>query len=560
MRKYIQQLSMILLLTYLYFIVGCTYYKVTNANSIAAVEDQIKNNTRYFIVHQGPNAWHFTNIALDNDKEELSGTLEALPENHKYYLTTKPVGANRIKTKSAHGTDQRVPTNNPLYEVHFYITEYQENQDAQITIPLSSVTKVEIYDKDASANTATAVFATLGVGAGIVVIIGVIILLTKSSCPFVYTADGASWNFEGEMYGGAIYSSLERHDFMPLPGFKPSNGTYQLQISNKLLERQYTDVAELIVVDHPEGTKVLLDKNGNLQTLVHPEAPLLAVSGKNTDNTNSIVSMDSTAYLFSDENTTDNALSNLTLTFNKPSSATSGKLVVNVKNSYWLDYVYGKFNELFGTYFNTFSEAQKSVSAQKINQWSMDQGIPLAVYIETEKGWEFVDYFQVTGPLASREMVMTVDLTKVKTDKIHLKMECGFMFWELDYAAMDFSADLPVTVSHHQASSAIDEKGADVSSLLASADDKYLVQPEVGNEVTIAFPSCLPEENHLQSVFLHSKGYYEYIRDYKNIPDLIALSSFKKVGSFTRFSKKKYNEFVSKPYLFEDAISANDGN
>ncbi len=560
MKKYLPEISLMLMLVYLQFIIGCSYYKVTNTESIAPVAADIQNNTRYFIVHQGSNAWHFNNIALDNEKEELTGTLEALPQNHQYYLTTKPVGPNRIMKSSAAGTDQKVARNNPTYEVHFYITEYMENQNAQITIPLASVTKVEIYDKDASANSASAVFTTLGIAAGVLVIIGVIVALTKSSCPFVYTHDGSSYHFAGEMYGGAIYSSLERHDFMPLPGFKPSNGAYQLQISNKLLERQYTDLAELMVVEHPDSTTVLLDKHGKLQTLLHPEAPVKVLSGKNVDHTKSIEAIDNNAYLFDDENTAGGELSSLTLAFRKPPDAKTGKLVVNVKNSYWLDYVYGKFNALFGTYFNTFSEAQKNVPAQKINQWALDQAIPLSVYIATEEGWEFVDYFQVTGPLASRQMVMTLDLSKVHTDNVRIKMECGFMFWELDYAAIDFSDDIPVSISHLSATSAIDEKGMDVSTQLASADNAYLVQPVVGNEVTITYTACEPQKKNLQSVFLHSKGYYEYIRDYKNIPDLIALSSFKKKGSFAKFSRKKYNEFVSKPYLFNDAITAGYGN
>ncbi len=560
MRKYSPEMSLIMLLMYMHIAIGCTYYKVTNAESIDPVSADVHNNSRYFIVHQGSNAWHFSHIALDNDKEQMTGTLETLPETHKYYQTTNPEGPNRIKVSSADMTNHQINSNNPAYEVHFYISEYMEDQNAQITIPIKSIKKIEIYDKDVSANTVSSVFTALGIAAGVLVVVGVIVALTKSSCPFVYTHDGSSYHFAGEMYGGAIYSSLERNDFMPLPGFTPSQGEYQLMISNKLLERQYTNLAELIVVEHPGGSKVLLDKNGHIETLFNPETPLKALSDKNIDHTKSIESIDSSSYLFDEECTTNKELSNLNLTFNKPLQSSSGKLVINIKNSYWLDYVYGKFNEQFGTYFNAFSEAQKSVPARKINQWTLDQNIPLSVYVQTDDGWKFIDYFNVTGPLASRQMVMVVDLSKVHGQEVKIKLESGFMFWDLDYVAMDFSEDIPVKVSNLSATSAIDEKGREVSALLAFTDDGYLVQPEVGNEVTITYPSCEPENNNLQTVFLHSGGYYEYIRDYKNMPDFIALSSFKQKGSFAKFSKRKYNEFVSKAYLFDDAISVNDEN
>ena len=117
-----------------------------------------------------------------------------------------------------------------------------------------------------------------------------------------------------------------------------------------------------------------------------------------------------------------------------------------------------------------------------------------------------------------------------------------------------------MTVSTVAASTAIDQDGNEVSSLLAAADETYLVQPEAGNAVVITYPAHAPEDGNLQSIFLHSKGYYEYIRDYKNVPDYLTLSSFRKEGAFAKFSKKQYNAYISKPQLFEETITSNDGN
>ena len=134
------------------------------------------------------------------------------------------------------------------------------------------------------------------------------------------------------------------------------------------------------------------------------------------------------------------------------------------------------------------------------------------------------------------------------------------MFWDVDYAAMDFTPDIPVSIAHIPATSAIDHSGKDVLSLLAATDDAYLAQPEVGNEVVIKYPAQAPGENYSQTVFLHSRGYYEYIRDYKNVPDFLTLSSFRQEAAFAKFSKKQYTAYIHRPLLFEETITSNDRN
>ncbi|MBK6786045.1 MAG: hypothetical protein IPG79_21600 [Saprospiraceae bacterium] len=76
----------------------------------------------------------------------------------------------------------------------------------------------------------------------------------------MYVYDGETYIFEGETFGGAIAQNLERDDYMPLPDIRGNHGHYKIRISNELKEIQYTDLAELIVVDHPENSEVLLDK------------------------------------------------------------------------------------------------------------------------------------------------------------------------------------------------------------------------------------------------------------------------------------------------------------
>lgn len=553
MRKFIPEISLIVMAAFLNMLTACNYYMVNTVKPIPPNSPTVKNvlaMKKFFILHQGDMAWHITNMAVNEDTQELTCSAAPLPEGHLSYLKTKTTGVNRYKKSAG---------NPPTYEVHIYISEHAELESSQFMIPVSAIQKIDIYDQAVGATVASYVFTTLGIIAGALVVISVIILLTKSSCPFVYTSNGTAFHFAGEMYGGAIYSPLERDDYMPLPGFKPEDNQYQLKISNELLENQYTDLAELMVVQHPLHSKVLIDKNGKIQTILSPSASVKAISENHVDYTNPLSYNDGSSFLFNDDGPGEDAMSSVTMTFKKPADAKSAKLVINAKNSYWLDYMYGRFNELFGTSFNKFSEKQKKAPAEQMINWQLSQGIPLKVYVETEAGWKFADYFYSVGPLASRDMVMQIDVSEVKGENVNIRLECGFMFWEIDYAAMDFSQNVPVEITRLVPASAIDEKGNNVSAELKATDKKYLVQPEVGNEVILTYPGLKSDADFEQTAFLHSRGYYEYIREYKTKPDVAYLKSFRQEGTFTRFSKDNYTSFVTDKKLIAKALANGDG-
>jgi hypothetical protein len=543
--------AMFLLIIFVHFITGCqTYYKVKPGSGSPESIAQMQKDNKYFILHEGDNAWHLKDLVLNEDELVITGIIETLPDSHQYYKKTNPEYANRYKPAKG----------NPTYEVHFYIKEHIEQDNNQVTVPLLAIEKIEVYDKAAGATAASYAFGALGIILGILAIVAIIAVLTKSSCPFVYISDGQTYRFAGEIYGGAIYSCLERDDYMPLPGFKPVKGEYQLKISNELLERQFTNLAELSVVEHPLQSTVLIDKYGKLQTMTNPVAPETAISDIKADCRETLLKRDHKAYLFNDNPKVNNDMSSLTLTFPRQPGARVGKLVLNTQNSLWLDYVYGKFNEQFGTYYNTFAEDQKEVPAEHHHQWAQEQGVSMSAYLETEDGWEYIDYFDLIGPLATRDVVMPVDLTHAKGDKVRIKLTCGYMFWEIDYAAMDFSENIPAQTTTLSAFAAFDENGVDVSQLVQFADDRYLVQPKPGNEAifTYAAPAIMPAKEY--TAFLHTRGYYEYIRDYQNKPNLGYLKTFKdREGAFTKFSKLRYADVMKEQAAITSKSSQSHG-
>ena len=95
-----------------------------------------------------------------------------------------------------------------------------------------------------------------------------------------------------------------------------------------------------------------------------------------------------------------------------------------------------------------------------MEQWTEDQNIPLTVSIKTTEGWKEVQKIKVVGPLLNRDMVIPVELPA--DGPVEFKISCGYLFWELDYAGIDYTAEAVFTVDTLKPREAIDEKGLNV--------------------------------------------------------------------------------------------------
>ena len=310
-------------------------------------------------------------------------------------------------------------------------------------------------------------------------------------------------------------------------------------------------MAQLVILNHSEDNEVLLDQKGKPHTISKKENPEQVRIGNHSIEIQPSLGKDNISYLFNDEKLTNKEGNNIVLTFDNSNQSNQAKLVLSAKNSLWLDLVYGKFNEQFGGYFNQFQKQQRKVPAEKNIQWRNEQGIPLSVYVKSNDEWILVEKTNPVGPMAFRDLVIPIDLEKINTRKIEIKLECGFMFWEVDYAAIDFSKDVPLEPQYFNPFSAIDENGKNVTHLLDKEDKNYLIQPNIGNEVVIKYHVKSPKKGEKQSVFLKNRGYYEYIRDYKGTPNFAKLKTFKEKGALSKYSKEEYSRFTATPNLTE---------
>jgi hypothetical protein len=524
-------LAIIIIFSFMLMIDGCYYFKVVRPTDPAKLTiAKMQDEQKFIILHLDDKVWHLSNIKVNEDSVE--GTISILT-GHERYKTVKPDGANRYERSSIHN-DSDI-----LNEVHIYVSGYSTNGTARISFKSNDVQKIEVYDKDTGATAASWIFGALGVGAAAFGVILVIVLLTKSSCPFVYTHDGSGFLFSGEIFSGATQPGLERDDFLPLPRLTATDTTFRLKLTNEVHEIQSINYAGLICIDHPYDLSVLIDKYGRINTYRKPDPPTAAWNNSGENLIGFLSDRDTMFYSGDVDGNGRNGIEEIFLKFVRPPETSSAKLIIRAKNSFWLDLLFTRFHGLFGEKYNLFSEKQESATEDQLKKFLLDQKIPLSVYLEKNGNWEFADYFNIAGPMAFRDDILPIDLSGITSDTIKIKLETGFLFWELDYAAVDFSKNEFVITSNLIPGTAVDKNGDDVSDLLKSKDEKYMVLNQIGDEVLLSFNE--PEKiKTARTLFLKTSGYYKILRDQTGSADKKTLKSFRKPNRFPEFSKETY--------------------
>jgi hypothetical protein len=524
-----QIISWIVLGAFLSLIQGCYYFKVNKSPEPAAPAlTSLQSDKKFIILHNGLNVWHFTDIIAGEDS--IRGTITQLV-GHEKYMETNVEKVNRYK-KNGKNSEADI-----LNEVHIYVNELSQRADTIASIPVKAVEKIEIYDPATGATTASWIFGTLGTIALGAAIVTILVALIKESCPFIYINDDSSSTFIGEIYSGAIYPSLERPDYLPLPGPKPGQKDYTIRMTNEVHEIQNTNLIELNVFDHPKGTNVFIDKYDKYQTTGNLQKPLKATNLKGKNILDIIREKDTLTYFGADPGKDPALKDGIIMIFKRPQNSNIAKLVVNAKSTFWLDYVFTRFHELFGKEYDCWVDKQETVSPKKMKNWMLDQNIPLSLYIEKNGRWQFVDYYNIVGPMALKEDILSFDISDIKTDNFRIKLEYGNLFWEVDYAAIDYTINIPVKHRIAQFVSAIDNKDMDVKNLLTSSDLLYYVQPEIGDAVSMKFALPEPVDSE-QTLILHSQGYYKILLNLTGEEQIKELMAFRKKGHFPEFSSE----------------------
>lgn len=515
---------------------ACSYFKVVSSAYPATEEvTTLPALNKTIIIHSNMGVFEIKDISVKGDS--LRGTYVAdykFPSDKNTFPDVN--SSNRYKKRNG---DSRI-----LNEVHFYIQNlntYLYPGYSQRAISLKDVYRFDIYSPDKSATTMSWVFAIAGaVVAAPFVFFGLlmlIFLLSGGSCPYIYvnTADG--YAFAGEIYSGAIYAPLERNDYLTLPRLIAEDGAYKLKISNELKEIQYTNLTELVVIDHPAKSKVLVDKYGHYQTSVEMRSPMAAANFTGTDLLNVIRDKDSVCYYGVSPDQELPLTDGIIMTFDNSGDACSAKLFLRARNSLWLDNVYKNTHELMGSYNDNWNRKQRNADPEKLNNWSLSQKLPLSVYVEKNGEWVFCDYFNMAGPAAFKEDVLTIDLKGIDKGPLKVKLESGSYFWEIDFAGIDYSINIPVALTTVKIDKAITNEEDLITDLLKYDDLKYYVQPHDYNIAALSFP-VPPVTDSERTIILHSKGYYNILNDAGGFPQIKKLKTIREPGQFLEYSRE----------------------
>jgi hypothetical protein len=512
---------------------GCRYYyKVSRPQG--AFQDTIETSVsdqKTIILVADEMVYELSQAELSNS--EISGYIKPL-YGYSRHIDTKPDRPNRyIKARESH----------ILKEVQIYVNAFEKPAGNRVSIPLEQIHKIEMYDPHVGATVGSWIIGGVGLVVASFAAFFILALIFKESCPFIYVFDGEEYAFVGEIYSGAIQPQLERHDYLRLPLMDKVSNVFQMKISNEIKEIQHTNLLELWVFDHSADVEILTDKYGNSHTLSELDAPLSALNFSGNEVLKLIENKDALAYIGGDPLEQKTHTDGIILEFETPEFANNAKLVIRAKNSFLLDYNLNRFHNLFGNAYHSWQESQQKVLAEQMKQWTFDQNIPLSVYIERGNEWEFVDYFNIIGPMAFKEDVLSIPVDFTTDGPLRIKLEYGAYLWEVDYVGMDFSDNEAVKKHVIPLLSAINQLGEDVASLLGADDDLYYIQPEIGDEAVVTFTlPALTEEN--RSIILHSKGHYQVIREPSGRPNRQYLQSFREPGQFNRFTIEHLQELA----------------
>jgi hypothetical protein len=492
---------------------------------------------KYFIVHFNNGVMAMDNVKIIN--ENLEADLSPLPAERKHYVDPIPDRPNVVKLKHMKET---------ILEVHMYYTGTLNTDSAHthISVPLSAFSRANVYEFDMKATRKSSILSTVGIVWGVASIVGFIVIMTACNCPQVYIDNNnGGYEFAGGVYSGAIYSSMERTDYLPLPVLQ-SGTTVKMKISNVENEEQYINQMQLMKVSHRPGTKVLIDRHGNLFTNHQPEAPLAASMGDKTDIKKTLIARDQLSYRFDNERNED-GFSSVILTFPKPTEAKKAKLVAHGGNSLWSGYIYHSFASLFGEKYEAWRQLKDNSDPAEMEKWQKDQSLPLMVYVERNGKWEFADYFAHTGNTATRDLIMELDLSHTGSDYVKIKLETAYQFWNLDYTGMDFSENENFSIQLINPLEAIKTGNNDVCMSLKEKDKAY-VHLTGSEEIKLEFMVSDEDKNMKASYYLISTGYYHNMQKYAGSPDLIELNKFLEKASFDAYSRKKFS-------IMEDVIA-----
>jgi hypothetical protein len=365
----------------------------------------------------------------------------------------------------------------------------------------------------------------------------------------VYSWDGAEYHFDSEIFTGSLTRGMEMDDYSALEHLREDNGSYRLLLADELNETEYTDVFELRVVDHPQGTRVAAGERGNLYTLTHPTPPLSARDERGADLLPWLEAADRRIWEPPPAADPEGGVRHeVVMSFPKPAGATTVKFVSNVATGAWATEMVKVLFELYGNRIGQRLASLDSDPAEvkSLLDWTEREDVyRLRVWVEEPDGWHVRGAIPWSALRISEERVVPLDISRATGDTLRIRVQPPAGFWALNSFAVDYSAEQPMSVASVAPKSAHRLSGEDISGQLHAADGVYY-RAQTGDRAEVAFAAPPTRPGMLRSVFLHSRGYYRPNLEAAGQPDAEALRQiFEVPDAFARLAAKRWAAFHS---------------
>ena len=542
---------------------GCFrhFYSTNSTNQIdSATLVKLVGAQKYFILHDSYKDKEYTLSKIRVAGDSLHADLGEVPDEYVKYQN--PAGSNHnaflVKDKDY-----------VLYEVHLY-SEFPLKENVPAAIPLKNIPRIDVYELDKASTNKSKVGSIIGVTLTTAAVTGIIIAIANESksspstpppntnvtcSPQVYLTGNNHSELQGTLYSGALYASLERTDYVPLKIINhPAADKVRLSLKGKDAEIIMLNRVQLMQVTCGQKDHVLVDRKGKIQMYHKPVAPEHVITGLNEDVSKEISASDGKYYSFTNHPDGENS-SDIILDFKKPRDAATGKLIVNAKNSPWSYYLFSQFKSLYGDYYPTMILKKDHADPKKVLQCELDQYLPLLVSVKYKDGWKMVDYFPTPGTSLTRDLIMNLDLEEFKnSDHVQIRLQTTFMFWDLDYAGMDFStpdtyqtAMIPVSKEYKNQGECEMKGGVpnDSSGIIINGGEQLNLEFNI--------PSS-PARGLQNSYFLVGNGYYHDFTPFEGKPRFNELSRFNGKGAFDKYSREKYDNLLN--VMFDNGKNA----
>jgi hypothetical protein len=372
-----------------------------------------------------------------------------------------------------------------------------------VLVDLRQVTDLQVREANVAASVGMSVLAV----GGVLAVVALLVALTKESCPIVYVDRGQGLELVGEAYAGAAFRSIQRDDLLPLAALDDQRAL-RVRLRNEARETQFTDRAELVVVDHDEATRVLSTVDGHLVAASAATAPARASNLRGHDVLALLAGEDGRPWQ-----------ADLVRAAREPGvplregvevqfddAPASAVLEMLGGNTDWLDLAFGRFFAAMDDRLPRYlAVGNDPASGARIRRWREREGVDLAVDVWREGAWRRVTVVPTVGPVAMRRIAIPLSAA---AGRLRVRLSGGLGFWRLDQVAL--SPELP---SRHAVRVlpprvARGPGGVDQREAVRAADGVYDALAELGDSLDLDFDLPPRPPGTRRFAFLSTNGYY----------------------------------------------------